>query len=123
MARRPARTTIALCLAISLGLGLSSPAAAYVQGPMNWPAGFTSQRYPRHAGTHHLRMYHCGSQTHRMELRVDVVNRKDIGYGMKSYTCGSTVRSIVSNVDSYQSRYRGHFMQVADGFYGTLSDT
>jgi hypothetical protein len=57
-----------------------------------------------------------------MELRVDVVNRKDIGYGMQSYRCGSTVRSIRSNVDSYEPGYRGHFMQVGRGFRGTLRD-
>jgi hypothetical protein len=113
---------VAFALAVVLGLGASTSAEAYVQGPMNWPAGFASQRYPRHAGVHRLSMYHCGSQTHRMELRVDVVNRKDIGYGMKSYRCGSTVRSITSNVDSYQGAYRGHFMQVEDAFYGTLRD-
>ena len=124
---RPARTKArqtagAIGLALVLAGAFAGPAEAYTQGPMNWPAGFSSERYPRHAGVHQLSMYHCGTKTNAMELRVDVVNRQDIGYGLKAYTCGTTRRSITSNIDSYESRYRGHFMQVRDGFYGTLRD-
>ena len=123
----PSPTTRWLCGAIiTLGLALAvgHPADAYTQGPRYWVTGESTARYPRHAGIHHLSMASCGSQMHAMELRVDLVNRADRGYGMQSYVCGSTVRAIDSGYDTYGGGTRGHFMQVGiGGFYATLRDT
>lgn len=121
---RPARLSGLLLLGLVLvGVGWGSrPADAYVQGPKNWSGGETTARYQRHAGTHRLSITNCGTATHAIELRVDIVNRADVGYGLVGLRCGGSSVPIRSNYDTYGSAYRGHFLQVQYGFYGTLRD-
>jgi hypothetical protein len=122
MSNHVIRRALAGALALSaLWCASPAPAHAYVQGPKNWLLYESSSRYPRHAGNHKLRITACGG-TQKMELRVDVVNGPDIGYGLKSYACGGATRVQYSGYDTYGSHYRGHFTQVQNGFYGTLRD-
>lgn len=57
-----------------------------------------------------------------MELRVDVIDKPDIGYGNKNYACDGAARTQYSGYDTNNSRYRGHFMQARSNFYGTMND-
>jgi len=124
MSVSPVQRLVALALALAaLTVIAPVPAQAYVQGPLNWTYQDSTRRYHRHAGNHHVSITNCGTKFHHVELRVDVVNREDKGYGMLRYRCGTQVRTIMSNYDTYGSDYRGHFLQVQEGFYGTLKDT
>ena len=126
MSLSPSQRLAALALALA-ALTVIAPvptsADAYVQGPLDWTYQDSTRRYRRHAGNHHVSITHCGTQSHLVELRVDVVNKKDKGYGIRTYRCGASAKTIASNYDTYGSDYRGHFLQVQEGFDGTLKDT
>jgi hypothetical protein len=96
-------------------------AAAATFGPQTWENGTDTGRYRRHAGTHDLSITGCGSSVEYMELRVDIIDRPDVGYGIIAYRCNDTTRHEYSGYDTYGDKYRGHFMPARSAFYGTLS--
>lgn len=65
----------------------------------------------------------CTSGTPTIELRVDVINATDISEGYAYPPCNNINNNITSTINSYNSAYRGHFMQVHNTFYGALWDT
>jgi hypothetical protein len=102
-------------------LAVAAPAAAVTFGPQSWGNGTQSGRYRAHVGYHYITLG-CSSGRYNIDLRVDVINNPDVSEGYYSYACNST-GYVYGHYDSYNSAYRGHFMQSHSVWYGSLSDS
>jgi hypothetical protein len=101
---------------------LAFATTTYTEGPQSWSSGDTTGRYRAEAGDHTMKVNDgCGSQIVTVELRVDVIDKPDLSVGTRNINCGGSA-TLYSGVDSYNSAYRGHFMQSHESWYGRYQD-
>lgn len=112
-------------------VAVAAPAMALTYntyGDQSWNSGTQTGRYRAHSGTHYIQPWAqggggCPSGSHRyIDLRVDVINNPDYSEFYGNITC-NLYWSYPGRYDSYNSAYRGHFMQSWNvNWYGSLTD-
>lgn len=96
-------------------------ASAASFGPQSWSVNQTTGRYWQEPKTHHMSISDCGNQTQTLELRADIIDDPDIGYGNFLINCNTTQEQY-SGRNTYDSQYRGFFIQSRTEWYCTITD-